>query len=168
MKSVKPLIGLVLILSCFNAHAQKGTAISYVSSIDTFADHSRVTLNDPYGISEDFQREIKENNAPGQRMMRVGKTLTIAGSVLVVGGVILMITADEIFYTYQNVNGTTVEEGDPQGGIGLAMTVGGLGMVIPGAIIWSKGSKKYKAYKSSQASLSLGMNRNGAGLRFKF
>jgi hypothetical protein len=168
MKSVKPLIGLILILSCFHANAQKGTAISYAPSTDTFAEHGRVTLYDPYKINDNTSSTLAD--APGQRMIRVGKGLTIGGGVLLVGGIILMATADEIYYTQTTGPYGTEEEGDPQGALGLVMAIGGVGMIIPGAIVWSKGKKKYNAYKANQgqASLSIGVNQNGAGLRFRF
>lgn len=168
MKSVKPLIGLVLVCSCLFAHAQKSVSPVYASAIEV-ADKSHVSLSDPYRIKDDFQRGTIQADAPGQRMIRVGKTLTIAGSVLFVSGIVMMATADEIYYrTTTDFDGNTVTEGDLQGALGLIMTTGGLGMIIPGAIVWSKGKKKYEAYQSAGASLSLGINKNGAGLRFRF
>lgn len=170
MKSVKPLIGLVFVFSCLCATAQQGATPAYVSSIDNFADHSHVTLSDPYGIKEDLlQRNAEKADAPGQRMMRVGNGLIIGGSILTVSGIFLMVTADELYYrTSIDSDGNTITEGDLKGAMGLLMTVGGVGMIIPGAIVWSKGKKKYEAYQSTGASLSLGINRHGAGLRLSF
>ena len=169
MRFVKPLIILSFVFSFVCAQAQQQplhvSGNTYLPeyqglSLNTFSDsrlHAKASLS-----------PIVLEDAPGQRMMRVGKGLTIGGSVLLIGGVILMSTADEIFYTTTTTNGTTTEEGDPKGATGLTMAIGGVGMIIPGAIVWSKGKKKYAAYKATSASLSLGVNQNGAGLRFQF
>jgi hypothetical protein len=98
------------------------------------------------------------------------KTLTIAGGILLVSGVALIASADEMYYYSTTTSNGTEEEGDPKFFLGVIALSGGLGMVIPGAILWSKGSKKFKAFQENkpQASLSLGLNKNGLGLRFRF
>jgi hypothetical protein len=121
----------------------------------------------PYVRKEINQQAI---NPPGLKMMKIGKTLTIAGGVLLVTGVALIASADEMYYNSTTTQNGTVEEGDPKFFFGVLALSGGLGMTIPGAILWSKGAKKFKAYQENniKASLSLGINNSGVGLRFRF
>lgn len=107
-------------------------------------------------------------NPPGLRMMKVGKALTLGGAALFTLGVIVMSSADYTTTTtnYNNLYGYN-EEVDPQALIGAMMVVGGVGMVVPGIIFWSKGSKKYKAYKL-QESGSVNINTHGISLRYRF
>ena len=123
--------------------------------------------SDTYTRKEVSQTYI---NPPGYRQMKVGKGLTIGGSVLLVTGIVLMASADETYYTSTSTQYGTEEEGDPKFALGLLSAMGGVGMIIPGAILWSKGSKKFKAYQQNkpQANLSLGVNHNGFGLRLRF
>jgi len=62
-------------------------------------------------------------------------------------------------------NGNTTTEGDPKAALGILMVTGGVGMTIPGIILWSKGSKKYKAYQAEQ---SASFNIKGAGVSLKY
>lgn len=103
---------------------------------------------------------------PGTRMMKVGKTLTIGGGILLIGGIALMSTADDLYYSSNYSPYGSVDQGDPQGALGLLMAVGGAGMVVPGIIFWSKGSKKYKAYKLQQYG-SVGIGAKGISLRYR-
>jgi hypothetical protein len=105
--------------------------------------------------------------APGLKMRRTGSTLTIFGAILFVGGVALASSADALYYNSTTTNGTTVEEGDPKGGIGVVMGAAGLGMMVPGIIFWSKGSKRFKRYQEEQKAL-VGLNGAGLSVRFKF
>ncbi len=86
-------------------------------------------------------------NAPGMHKIKVGRGMVIGGSVLLVSGIALAATADSYSYSYTNTNGQTTESGDAKGAIGVIFIAAGLGLTIPGAIIWSKGSKRLKRYK---------------------
>ena len=121
----------------------------------------------PY-VRKDIDKQLV--NPPGFRMMKVGKGLTLGGGVLLVAGIALMASADEKYYTSTTTPYGTEEEGDPKFAFGVLAAVSGVGMIIPGAILWSKGSKKFKAYQTQNpgANLSLGINNNGIGLRFRF
>jgi hypothetical protein len=108
---------------------------------------------------------------PGLRMRNAGRTLTIIGGAMLVGGVIVFGSADETYYSYNSYNGTTYEEGDPKAAIGILMMAGGLGMTIPGVILWTKGAKKYKRYleqHEGEQTVSFNMNGNGVSLRYQF
>jgi hypothetical protein len=165
---VKHLLLLTFVFTCFFVKAQHINEPVASSNHSYLTSYKGLELTNTDSKLLDFQYVVEKSNAPGQRNIRTGKTLTIAGGILVVGGVALMATADEIYYSSTSTPNGTVEEGDPQGGIGAVLTLGGVGMIIPGAILWSKGRKKYAAYKAASASLSLGVNKNGAGLRFRF
>ncbi|NJM25659.1 MAG: hypothetical protein HC859_09380 [Bacteroidia bacterium] len=97
------------------------------------------------------------SNAPGYRQRNTGRALTIMGGVMLVTGVVLVSTADATYYNTTVTSSGTYEEGDPKGGFGTLMMAGGLGMTIPGIILWSKGSKRYNRYlektKWKQASM---------------
>ena len=104
---------------------------------------------------------------PGLRMRNTGRTLTIAGSILLISGIAMMATADEIFYTTTYSSSGSYSEGDPQGAVGLILTAAGAGMAIPGIIFWDKGSKRYKAYLSN-ARASVRIARTGLALCLHF
>lgn len=108
---------------------------------------------------------------PGLRMRNAGRTLTIIGGAMLVGGVIVFGSAEDTYYSYNSYNGTTYEEGDPKAAIGVLMMAGGLGMTIPGVILWTKGAKKYKRYREQhegEQTVSFNMNGNGVSLRYQF
>lgn len=104
---------------------------------------------------------------PGLRMRNTGRTLTIIGSVLFVGGIAVYSSADEGYYSYQSTNYGDEESGDPKAALGIVMITGGLGMTIPGIILWSKGAKKYNAYLREQ-SASVKFNGRGLSLKYTF
>ena len=97
----------------------------------------------------------------GLRMRNTGRTLTILGSIMLVGGVIMAASADELYYQSNYSSSGSYSEGDPRGAFGVVLAVAGTGMAIPGIIFWNKGSKRYNKYLEEQrASLSI----KGAGL----
>jgi hypothetical protein len=52
------------------------------------------------------------------------------------------------------------------GAVGAVMVAGGVGMITPGIIVWSKGAKRYKAYQ--QLDTSLEITPANLGLRYRF
>jgi hypothetical protein len=106
-------------------------------------------------------------NPPGLRMRNTGRTLTIIGSALLVGGVIMVATADELYYESTYSSSGSYSEGDPKGAFGIVMIAGGTGMVIPGIIFWNKGHKRYKQHVAEQGA-SLGIKGAGLALRYRF
>ncbi len=106
---------------------------------------------------------------PGLKMRNTGRTLTILGSALFLGGVIVFSSADEKYYNSTTTSYGTTTEGDPKAVLGFVMMAGGLGMGIPGVIFWSKGSKKYNRFlEQNQATTSLQLNGNGLSLKYRF
>jgi hypothetical protein len=100
-----------------------------------------------------------------QHKKRLGTTLLIAGSVALVGGVALVSQADELYYNSNTTNGQTTNSGDPKGGFGVLFIAAGVGMIVPGAIIYSKGRKQYNAYQEQN---TLSLHVRGAGLAFRW
>jgi hypothetical protein len=99
---------------------------------------------------------------PGYKMRNAGRTMTIIGVPLFIGGLIVFNNADENYYNSVTTSSGTYTEGDPQAAVGLLMTVAGAGLTVPGVILWSKGAKKYKrhmeretAFKFNGSALSL-------------
>ena len=87
------------------------------------------------------------DNAPGARKVRIGRGMTIGGGILLIGGIALAANADSYSYNYTSTNGQVEESGDAKGALGVVMIAAGVGLTIPGIIIWSKGAKRLKAYK---------------------
>ncbi|MDH4092764.1 MAG: hypothetical protein OEV74_15865 [Cyclobacteriaceae bacterium] len=103
---------------------------------------------------------------PGFRMRNVGRTLTVIGGAMLIGGIIVYNNADKTFYnTYQTSTGT-YNEGDPQAALGVLMIMGGTGMTIPGIILWTKGAKKYNRYLERETALSI--KGPGLSVRYRF
>lgn len=100
-------------------------------------------------------------------MRNTGQALTIIGGVLLVGGVAMAATADELFYNTTYSSSGSHSEGDPQGAFGVVFAAAGTGMVIPGIIFWNKGAKRYKAHLSNQQATA-GVVRTGLSLRLTF
>jgi len=148
---------LCVIVTCISTQAQ----LSQPSIREQYA--ARVS---PIRLRESGALHIQTGNLPGQHGMKVGKTLTIAGGVLLVGGIVLVSTADALYYNSTTTNGTTTEEGDIKGGLGVIMIAGGAGMVIPGVIIWSKSKKRYNQYLIDHPQQSLSMHATGLSYRF--
>ncbi|CAN0514474.1 unnamed protein product, partial [Phaeothamnion confervicola] len=95
--------------------------------------------------------------APGIKNIWVGSILTVGGTAILISGIIEM---------------ARIDSNEPNEGwsfLTSAVTIAaGAGLIVPGVILIVKGQKKYTAYKSSSASFSLGINKNGAGLRYNF
>ncbi|HYF68531.1 MAG TPA: hypothetical protein VD884_10360 [Ohtaekwangia sp.] len=120
-------------------------------------------------VPESDLDHYKTDYAPGLRMRNVGRTLTIAGSALLVGGIIVFASADERYYTSQQTQYGTHEEGDPKALLGLLMITGGAGMTVPGIILWSKGAKKFNNYIAREReALSLNLSVTRIGLKYHF
>jgi hypothetical protein len=104
---------------------------------------------------------------PGQNMRKVGRGLAIGGAGLTLIGILLISSADELYYTQTIGPGGVIEEGDPKGPIGVGLTVTGIGMGITGIVLWTKGNKKYKRHLERQAAF-LKISPNRIGVRYAF
>ena len=115
----------------------------------------------------DFSVQTETPLPPGLRRKNIGTAMTIGGAVLVVGGIAMVSSADALYYNYSTGSNGTYDEGDPKGALGILMITGGVGLIIPGLILWSKGGKRYKQYLEEQQELSLNMTGSGISLRLK-
>lgn len=154
---MKPILLSGLVLISLAAHGQQMLAASQSPMVPRVVGQTptRISLSTP-------------SNAPGYRQRNTGRTLTIIGGVMLVTGVVLVSTADATYYTTTTTSSGTYEEGDPKGGFGTLMIAGGLGMTIPGVILWSKGSKRYNRYLEKSKKVEAGINTSGVGLRYSF
>lgn len=79
----------------------------------------------------------------------------------------MMNNADQLYYTSTQTQYGTVNEGDPKGALGVLMSIGGAGMMVPGIIFWKKGQKKYNRYLERQM-VSFNAGSYGFGLCYSF
>lgn len=108
------------------------------------------------------------SNAPGMHRIKIGRGMTIGGSVLLVSGLALASTADSYSYSYTtNSNGQTTESGDIKGAVGIIFIAAGVGLTIPGVIIWSKGAKRLKQYKEEN-NLTFDIRGTSGVLTYRF
>jgi hypothetical protein len=83
---------------------------------------------------------------PGMRQRSVGIGLTSTGLGLLGGvGAILMATSN--WQKVQTSAGTTYGTRDVKCALGMLLCVPGIGLTIPGGIIWGLGEKKIKKYR---------------------
>lgn len=102
----------------------------------------------------------KVSYPPGYRMRNTGRTLTIIGGAMLIGGIIVYNNADLVYDYYTQ---TDYKE-QQQAALGVLMIMGGTGMAVPGIIFWSKGSKKYKRHLEREAAF----NFQGSGLSVSY
>jgi hypothetical protein len=131
-----------------------------------FTSSARQQASPVFMKSTRFQSAIIVPRLPGERMRNAGRTLTICGGAMAIGGIVLMNNADELYYTSTYTQNGTVTDGDPKGALGVLMTIGGVGMIVPGVILWSKGHKKYNRFLERQ-SVSMHASR-GIAIRYSF
>jgi hypothetical protein len=109
--------------------------------------------------------EYKISYPPGFRMRNVGRTMTVAGAALLVGGIAVYSNADKTVYTVYTSSGT-YDEYDPKLGLGLLMIMGGTGLTVPGIILWSKGARKFNRYVERQTACV--WNGSAISLHYRF
>jgi hypothetical protein len=134
------------------------TIYVYAQSLYTAGVTKPTNSISPLLVQSPMEAEYRVAKPPGLRMRNAGRTLTVLGGAMLIGGIVLVNNADDLYYSSQSTSYGTYEEGDPQGALGVLMIVGGAGMSVPGIILWSKGAKKYNRYlekqEASQTSLS--------------
>ena len=87
------------------------TAIPMLVNAQQFASHvsSSAAVVSPLRLMQS-----NPINPPGLRMRNTGRTLTIVGSVMLVGGVIMAASADDLYYETTYNSSGSYSEGDPQ------------------------------------------------------
>lgn len=132
------------------------------------AQQSSVAVISPVLLKQDLRSSSLQVDFPGKRMRNTGRTLTILGAGFLVGGIAMVSQAEETYYTTNYSSNGSYEEGDPQGAVGVVMITGGVGMMVPGIIFWSKGAKKYNAAIRDSEAASVHLQSNGVAIRYRF
>jgi hypothetical protein len=89
----------------------------------------------------------------------------VAGAGLLIGGIVVYSQADKTVYTVQTSQGT-YDEIDPKVALGVFMIMSGVGLTVPGVIMWSKGTTKFNRYLERQTALVI--DGNGVSLQYRF
>ncbi|HEY9045435.1 MAG TPA: hypothetical protein VIN08_06045 [Ohtaekwangia sp.] len=159
------LLALLVLIIAVPVSAQ------YNQTFASLEKSTTVAATSPIVVKPQGEGTYKVFMPPGLRMRNAGRTLTILGGAMLIGGVIVFSSADETYYTTTTTNNGTYEEGDPKAALGIVMIAGGLGMSIPGVILWTKGAKKYKRYMEQhegEQTVSFDLKGNGLALRYRF
>jgi hypothetical protein len=154
------IVGL-LVASTMLGHAQQLAETAPINS---------PVYASPVSFTQKMQlRDQVNNTVPGQRMRNTGRTLTLLGAGLLVGGIAVASSAESLYYqSNYSSNGGSTSQGDPKGALGIVMMTGGAGMIVPGIIFWSKGSKKFKAGLQEAPTTALRLHSNGMSIRCNF
>jgi cytochrome b subunit of formate dehydrogenase len=102
---------------------------------------------------------------PGFKMRNAGRTMTFAGAALLISGIIVYDQADKTIYTVQTSQGT-YDEIDPKVALGVFMVMSGVGLTVPGIIMWSRGASKFNRYLDKQTALVF--EGNSVALQYRF
>lgn len=98
-------------------------------------------------LSQKIETPIHMAPIPGARMKRVGMGMTIAGVTCLGIGAALIGTAN-----WQRVNtaaGPSFATRDIKGALGVLLCLPGIGLTIPGGIVWGLGERKIKRYREN-------------------
>lgn len=118
-------------------------ACALMFSILTTSAQQLVSVKSSGSYDYSFSRDHLWSEAkplPGFRQRNAGRALTIGGLALITGGLIVM-NSGAPRSTHPNVTGQEPSMNEP---LGFMMITGGIGMSIPGVILWKKGSRKYR------------------------
>jgi len=153
------IVVLVLLGVCIGGHAQYYHALA-AAEVNT-------AVVSPV-IQKKTMRPLYEvTRPPGQRMKSAGMIMTLCGSGLIVAGAIIASNADpNSGQTYVSNNGSTYTDGEVDQAMGVLGIVAGVGLTVPGVILWTKGAKKYNRYMETQTALNF--TRHGMTLSYRF
>jgi hypothetical protein len=152
---------VMALLLCGSGITAHGQFVANVGSSEVYhTNASPIIINDVQRVA------YKVAYPPGYKMRNAGRTMTIIGVPLFIGGLIVFNNADENYYNSVTTSSGTYTEGDPQAAVGILMTVGGAGLSIPGIILWSKGAKKYKRHLEREAAFKF--NGSTLSLSYRF
>jgi hypothetical protein len=128
-----------------------------------------VSLN----LISSFTTETSTTRVPGERMRNVGTSLILGGVVLEVIGIATLSTVDGLelgvgSFSYQSSNPNDEDQLPTKAFVGLLGVVGGIGMMVPGIIFYSKGTKRYNYYKNHEKELAIHVQGAGLSLKYHF
>lgn len=155
----------------FSASAQTpATSTSFMSLVSS-AEVRELARQSAYAsewsIGNSVQRELYViPKAPGERMMKVGKTLTVLGAAAVIGGILVYNNRDPNYST-KGTYGTTYDA-DPHEAGGQLLVGIGTGMIVPGVMVWIHGAKKFRKYEEKQRTQALYIPAGKVGLAYLF
>jgi hypothetical protein len=120
---------------------------------------------DDLSLSNSTIIKLNEPRPRGLRQRNIGRALTIGGIGLGFAGVLVFTDARKGSVI---ANGQVTQEPETAKMLaGIYLIEGGLGMAIPGIILWKKGQKKYNRYLEEQ-SVSFHSTGNSFALRYRF
>lgn len=160
---------LILLALPALASAQRQTSSYSVVSSYTPATESPVS---PIIINPGVRGNYELPRVPGMRMRNAGRTMTIIGGALFTTGIVLVSTSDKETEYYYNSYGQIEETVDPKLVLGVVSIMGGVGLMVPGVILWSKGAKKYNRYLEREGARNrtarVNIRGNGMALTYSF
>lgn len=160
---------LLTVMVCFANLSQAQDLSSTSTSFMQLVSSSEVrglTINSFLHEPASVQRELyKIPKLPGERMMKVGKMLTAIGAGLVVGGVLVYNQRDPNYYT-KNTYGNTYGD-DPHEAGGQLLVGAGIGMIVPGVMVWVHGASKYRKHEEKNMQ-ALYVPAGKLGLAYRF
>ena len=156
MKGFIPLL-LIFSVICSEGYSQYsyGDESPLISGISSIGESTLSPFSDFH-----FDKVILP---PGYRMKRIGSSLALAGGAFFIGGIVMIANADDSNQT----SGPGYYDPDPKLLYGSLMILGGIGMVVPGIILWVRGTKKYNRYLENLHG-SVSLNRSGLVVRLTF
>lgn len=156
---MKCCLALIVLLSvCATGHAQYYRALGAAES---------TAVVSPLVQKHTKRIAYEASKPPGLRMRGAGMIMTICGGGLIVAGAIIAANADpNSGQTYVNSNGSTYTDGEVDQAMGVLGIAAGVGLTVPGVILWTKGNKKYQRYLETQTAFNF--TKNGVGLTYRF
>lgn len=150
---------IVLLGICATGHAQYYRALG--------AGEENTAAVSPVIQKKTMRIAYEATRPPGLRMRKVGTIMTICGGGLFIVGAIVYSNADpNSGQIHQNSNGTYYTDGELEQELGILCAGAGVGLMVPGIILWTKGTKKYNRYLETQTAFNF--TRNGMGLTYRF
>lgn len=162
---------LLSLLTGIGAGAQQmpvlAASTSHTASLATaIPSHKYLLSNRGSDGANGIQRELyKIPKAPGERRMKVGRTLAGFGAATVVAGLLVYNNRDPEYYTKNSFGTAYVYDPNEVGG---QMLVGiGTGLIVPGVMIWIHGASIYKRHERKQMQ-ALYIPAGKLGLAYRF
>jgi hypothetical protein len=128
-------------------------------------DYNNSFLSNDMSFSTRPAISFKDVKPRGLRQRNIGRALTIGGVAMGFAGVLVFTDARKGRVI---ANGQVTQEPEEAKMLaGIYLVEGGIGMLIPGIILWKRGQKKYNRYLEEQ-SVSFHSTGNSFALRYRF